>query len=148
MDIKKIKELIKIVEESDITGLSIEEGKTKVEIKKYTENTQVIPAAAPIAIPAKAAIVSSTETKADDHGGLTPVKSPMTGTYYASPSPDSPPFIKVGDHVTKGQTVCIVEAMKTFNEIESEVNGTVAKILLSNATAVEFGQPMILIKEG
>lgn len=149
MDLKRIKELIKLVEESEIAELAVEEGDQKVEIKKQsTISAGCQPAAPAVAVAQHAPAEDQKESKAnDEHQGLIAIKSPMVGTYYASPSPDAAPYIKVGDHISKGQVVCIVEAMKTFNEIESEVSGKVERILIDNAQSVDFGQPMILVKE-
>jgi len=152
MKMDEIKKLIKLVEGSEISELAIEEGSHKVEIKKHSCPTTVVssPAAAQTASAAPVPVKNNepaAPAAGDDHGGLTAVKSPMVGTFYSSPSPDAKSFVKVGDKVSKGQVICIVEAMKTFNEIESEVSGTVEKILADNAQSVDFGQPLILIKE-
>lgn len=148
MDINKIKDLINLVESTGITGLSVEEGETKIEIKKQPDGSIF---AAPMAIASQpaSAPVKKTESAApaQETHGLAAVKAPMTGTFYAAASPDLPPYIKVGDRINVGQPVCIVEAMKTFNEIESEVSGIVEKILVRNQEPVEFGQALILVKE-
>jgi acetyl-CoA carboxylase biotin carboxyl carrier protein len=153
MDLKKIKELIALVEESEITGITIEEGSSKIEIKKYPDGpaayvpqmpAQIVTAA----VSAKAPAGEETETKGGGiPAGMSIIKSPMTGTFYVASSPDVPPFVKAGDTISSGQPICIVEAMKTFNEIEAEVSGKIEKILVANATPVELGQPLFLIKE-
>lgn len=152
MDFNKVKELIKLVEASEITGLVIEEGEGRIEIKKQPDQVvaavpQLMPATAPIAaaLPVATDVVAPTATTpvVDNTPAIT---SPMTGTFYAKPSPDAPDFVKVGDRVSKGQPVCIVEAMKTFNEIESEISGVVEKILVTNGQPVESGQKLFLVR--
>ena len=144
MDIKKAKELIKLVEESDIAELAIEDKGSRLEIKKGVAATSAV-SFAPVAAPAATA-AAEPATADSDFGGLTPLLSPMSGTFYAAPSPDSPPFVKVGDQVAVGQPFCIIEAMKTFNEIEAESGGTIAKILVADGAAVETSQPLALLK--
>ncbi|MDR2428926.1 MAG: acetyl-CoA carboxylase biotin carboxyl carrier protein [Candidatus Margulisbacteria bacterium] len=143
MDFKKIEELIKLVERSDINGLAVEENDFKIEIQKNLE----APAAPQYHntghIPAKAAESSAAEKPA---AGLQEIKSPMTGTFYQAASPDSPPLVSVGAAVAKGQPVCVIEAMKTFNEIEADTAGTIEKILVANAQLVEAGQPLFLVR--
>jgi acetyl-CoA carboxylase biotin carboxyl carrier protein len=151
MDLKKIKELIQLVEKSEITGLSIEEGSVKIEIKKYPEGQTVAYAPQSIASVSTAAAPASAARKEEKSeggipAGMSEIKSPMTGTFYAASSPDVPPFVKVGDHIAAGKPVCIVEAMKTFNEIESDISGKIEKILVANGTPVELGQPLFLVK--
>lgn len=150
MDFNKIKELIKLVETSDITGIVIEEGEGRIEIKKQPE--QVV-AAFPQAVAPVAQTVASQAPVAAPKVEASPVEdnvpaitSPMTGTFYAKPSPDAPDFVKVGDRVAKGQPVCIVEAMKTFNEIEAEISGVIEKVLVSSGQPVEAGQKLFLVR--
>lgn len=147
MDLNKIKELINIVESTGINGLSIEEGDTKIEIKKQPDGS-VFASPLPIQAAQSAAAKKEVQAATPDLHGLTAIKAPMTGTFYAAPSPDMPPFVKVGDRIAVGQPVCIVEAMKTFNEIESDIGGVVEKIIVRNQEPVEFGQALILVKEG
>ena len=143
MDFKKIEELIKLVERSDINGLAVEENDFKIEIQKNLE-----PAARPqspaLNILAPAAEFPAAETQAA--AGLQEIRSPMTGTFYQAASPDGPPLVSVGATVAKGQPVCIIEAMKTFNEIETDTAGTIEKILVANAQLVEAGQPLFLVR--
>ncbi|HTY13879.1 MAG TPA: acetyl-CoA carboxylase biotin carboxyl carrier protein [Candidatus Omnitrophota bacterium] len=153
VDFNLLKKLIETVKQEDISGLSIEEGGVKYEIKR--ERGAVMAAApAPIAHPAEAPAPKAekaAEAKAkpakDEDEGLLAVTSPMVGTFYRSPSPDSPPFINVGDQVNAGKVVCIIEAMKLFNEIESEVSGKIVKILVENGKTVEYGQKLMLVKK-
>lgn len=159
MELEKIIELIHTVSESNLTQFTMEEGNLKISMKT-DKQTKVIPApvlppqgkvmAAPIpvaaaAIPSvQAEAVQSAEKEEALTGNL--VKSPLVGTFYNAPSPDAEPFVKVGDTVKKGQVLGIVEAMKLMNEIESEFEGTVEKILASNEEVVEYGQPLFVIK--
>lgn len=148
MDIKDVEKLVEIVEKEGLASIKIEDGDTKVEIKKQTERavTTVMPqqVAQPTARPS-APKAEPSEEKQEAVSGKQ-ILSPMAGTYYGSPSPDEPPFIKVGDQVNKGDVVCIVEAMKTFNRLESEQSGTVAKILVNSGDPVEPDQPLIVLK--
>lgn len=149
MNLKEIEKIIQLIEKSDVNQFKLEEEGFKIEILKE----ELPPASTPVPqVTAPAATVpSKAETPPAVHSGLVEneliIASPMVGTYYASGSPDSPPFITVGDRVKKGDTVCIIEAMKLFNEIESEHEGIVVKVLVKNESAVEFGQPLILLKK-
>lgn len=157
MDLQEIKRIIKMVESADITSLKLKQDDLTIEVSKEgaTAPTTVIaqapvapaPVAAPVATPtapAPAPDSPAAETPAGD--GLTPITSPMVGTFYAAPNPDSPAFVKAGDSIQKGGVVCIVEAMKLFNEIESDVSGTIEKVLIENGQPVEFGQPLFLVR--
>jgi len=148
-----VKKLVALVERSDVTHIAWQRGAEKVVIRRGSSPGRpglarrlvdaepvAAPAAAPAAVPA-----ASAEAAAADKPGVY-VNSPFVGTFYRSPSPDSPTFVEVGAKVKKGQTLCIVEAMKLMNEIESEVDGTVAEILVQNATPVEFGEPLFRIE--
>lgn len=157
MNIKDIKGLIEAVEKAEITSFYYKEGEMELEISKEKEQQVVMTPPTPThhfahtAAPApvmnhgvNATSVAPVEEVEDE--GLVYVTSPMVGTFYEASSPDAAPFVKVGDKISKGQVVCIVEAMKMFNEIESEVAGTVEKILISNQDAVEYGQNLIAIR--
>lgn len=163
MDFKQIQELIKIVNRSNIGELSIEEGDFKISIKQKEEPAPVYSTSAPTAAylppaPAvqssaavnplgSAAISSNTpEMTAKQTDNLITIKSPMIGTFYRSSAPDKPLFVNIGDEVTVGKTVCIIEAMKLFNEIESEVKGTIVKALVEDASPVEYDQPLFLVE--
>ena len=152
MDKKKIEELIRLVEESDVSELTVSGLFGSVKIVKEAP-AAVVPVAvahAPAPIPEPAApegdAAEETPDSSDRDSGLVPIDSPMVGTFYASPSPDSPPFVRQGDRVNKGQVVCIIEAMKLLNEIESEVGGTVVRVAVENAQAVEFGQALFMVE--
>ncbi|TAF45626.1 MAG: acetyl-CoA carboxylase biotin carboxyl carrier protein [Sphingobacteriales bacterium] len=151
MDIKQIQDLIKFVAKSGVNEVSIEETDFKITIKTNQEPTyvnatvpqQVLPQAPqPVLVTAPAAATSniSDDTK---HKA---VKSPMIGTFYRSANPEKPPFVNVGDEISVGQVLCVIEAMKLFNEIESEVVGRIVKVLVDNASPVEYDQPLFLIE--
>lgn len=152
MDKKKLEELIRLVEESDISELTVSGPLNSVRIVKAGASAvahEFVPAAAPAPAIRTATAAAREDTGPSESGdrdsGLIPIDSPMVGTFYASPSPESPPYARQGDHVSKGQVVCIVEAMKLMNEIESEVSGTIVRVLAENAKPVEFGQTMFLV---
>ena len=154
MDLKQIHELIKIVNKSNIGEISIEDKDGKVTIKQKEEAavtytaapSQAVyapAAAAPAAAPAASAPAPAAAPKADN---LITIKSPMIGTFYRRPSPDKPLLADVGTDVAAGKVVCIIEAMKLFNEIESEISGTIVKVLVEDASPVEFDQPLFLVE--
>jgi len=145
VDFGLIKKLIEIVKQEDISGLAVEEGGVKYEVKR--ERGVVKEFHEPVK-GEKKEISKKTEEKAkDEEEGLLAITSPMVGTFYRSPSPDSPPFVEVGDQVAAGKAVCIIEAMKLFNEIESEVSGKIVKILVESGKPVEYGQKLMLVKK-
>jgi acetyl-CoA carboxylase biotin carboxyl carrier protein len=161
MNEKYIRKLIRLVEESEIESLEVSSWGRKVRITQRLSShsnghsdappvMQTIATAAPPPAPAAQAPVNapsppSAPTTDESIAHLVPIKSPMVGTFYAAPSPDSPPYVSLNERVTIGQVVCIVEAMKLMNEIESEVSGQVAQILAENGKPVEFGQVLFLI---
>jgi len=163
MNLKELKELIEFLIEKDIAEFELERGDVKVRIKRAGEHTIVhhgeprfyaVPPAAPVAevggmpvggAPASAAPQAATaEPPAEE--GLHLVKSPIVGTFYEAPSPGAPPFVKVGDGVEVGQVLCIVEAMKLLNEIESDVAGEIIKKLVTNGQPIEYGQELFVIR--
>jgi acetyl-CoA carboxylase biotin carboxyl carrier protein len=156
MDIKQIQELIKFVSRSGVNEVAIEQENFKITIKTnqapvYVNAALPAPVAAQPAAPA-AAVPQAAETKAastpaaEDTSKYITIKSPMIGTFYRSSSPDKPSFANVGDEVAVGKVVCIIEAMKLFNEIESEVAGRIVKVLVDNASPVEYDQPLFLVE--
>lgn len=151
MDIKQIQDLIRFVSKSGVNEVAIEQKDFKITIKTNQAATIVnatIPAAAPIAAeaaPAQAPAAPALPPVADTSHYIT-IKSPMIGTFYRSASPEKPLFVNVGDEIKVGSVLCIIEAMKLFNEIESEVSGRVVKILSDNASPVEYDQPLFLIE--
>ncbi len=163
MNYKEIQDLIKLVNKTDLTELKVKDGEFEISIrtKKYAKHVapQVVSAApmlpmqsnAPVATTPEAALAApvAKETKADapsETANLLEVKSPIVGTFYRSASPDKPAFVKVGDTIAKGDVVCIVEAMKLFNEIESEVSGTIVKVCIEDASPVEYDQVLFLVE--
>ena len=155
MDIKQIQELVKLINKTSIGEITIEEDGRKITIKQKKDPSQKIittamPAAAPqpVAAPAPAAAAAPPAKKAAEESpsNLVTVKSPMIGTFYRSAGPGKPVFVNVGDEISKGQTLCIIEAMKLFNEIESEVKGTIVEVLVEDASPVEYDQPLFLVE--
>lgn len=145
MDIRKIKKLLEIIEESDIAELEIKEGEESIRISRYSAAPVVAAsyAPAPVAAPTVAAAAAApVEEKVSGHV----VKSPMVGTFYRSASPGTKVFVELGQSVMVGDTLCIIEAMKILNQIESDKSGTVTKILVENAEPVEYGQPLFIIE--
>jgi len=151
MDIRKVKKLIELLDESGIAEIEIHEGEESVRISRHSSAAPA-PAVAVAPAPVQqitaappAAEEPSAEDSAPTISGHT-VDSPMVGTYYAAASPGAPDFIKVGDSVNQGDTICIIEAMKILNQIESDKSGIVKAILVDNAQPVEFGQPLVVIE--
>ena len=153
MDLRKLKTLIDLVQNSGISELEISEGEEKIRIAKHltampaTTMVSLPPGPAPMAVaapaaaPAPAAAAEAQAAQPDGHA----MKAPMVGTFYRSSSPESAPFVEVGQTVKAGDTLCIIEAMKLMNEIEADVAGTVKAILAENGQAVEYGQPLFVI---
>ena len=160
MDIKQIQELVKLVNKSNIGELSIEQDNFKITIKQKKETPSYLPTApvqhimAPQQLSAsstssspQSAPVAAPSTEAGGKSdNLITIKSPMIGTFYRQAGPGKPLFVSVGDEVEPGKVVCIIEAMKLFNEIESEVSGKIVKILVEDASPVEFDQPLFLVE--
>ena len=152
MDLKHLREVLELVAECDVSEVEIEEEDLRLVIRKHapaaapqiTYASAPPPAAAPQAAPAPAAAPAPEAPAAAGPSG-TEVRAPIVGTFYEAPNPDSDPYVKVGQKVNVGDTLCIIEAMKLMNEIESEVSGTVTAILVDNATPVEFDQPLFVI---
>lgn len=150
MDIRKIKKLIELIEESDVEEIEIKEGEESVRISRRSNQVNIAPQYAPIpqpltvatpAAPAAEAPVPAEAAKPSGHA----VKSPMVGTFYRAPSPGAPTFIEVGKTVSVGDTLCIVEAMKMMNPIEADKSGVVEAILVEDGEPVEFDQPLVII---
>jgi len=144
MKAKEIQELIDYISNSGLAEVKIKTDEFELSIKKYAEYSaprmvEVAAAPAPAAIPAPTVAADSTPSN------LVEIKSPMIGTFYLTSSPDSDPFVSVGDTIKTGETVCIIEAMKLFNEIEAEISGKIVKILVTNSTPVEYDQPLFLV---
>ena len=163
MELKEIQELLKLVNRTNLTEVEIEKGDFKIKMRRKSPESNVIyttqqaVAPAPVAAPAAAApaaVTAAPKEKAapapkaepkEEKSNLVEFKSPMIGTFYRASGPDVDAFVKVGDQIEKGQVVCIVEAMKLFNEIESEMSGKIVKIMVENAQPVEYDQVLFLI---
>jgi acetyl-CoA carboxylase biotin carboxyl carrier protein len=160
MDFKQIQELIKMVNDSNIGEVSIEQKEFKITIRQKEEQiTQVLATSAPMnyqlpqqsqsqALPPMPSVAPTEklQTAPAQAANTVTIKSPMIGTFYRRPSPDKPIFVEIGDEVSPGKVVCIIEAMKLFNEIESEVKGKIVKILVEDASPVEYDQPLFLVE--
>jgi acetyl-CoA carboxylase biotin carboxyl carrier protein len=156
MDIRKIKKLIELLEESGIAEIEIKEGEEALRISRMPTGTaaahhplppMAIPMAAPLAAPIQAAAprpadVAAAKAKANEHV----ITAPMVGTFYGAPSPGAKPFIEIGDEIKVGQVLCIIEAMKMMNQIESDKAGRVTSIMARNGDPVEFGQPLFVVE--
>ncbi|WP_396217562.1 acetyl-CoA carboxylase biotin carboxyl carrier protein [Flavobacterium sp.] len=159
MDLKEIQNLIKFVSNSGVAEVKLETGDVKITIRTTLEGNsqdityvqqapmqQAIQQAAPVAPAAIApAAAAPVETAVEDNSKYITIKSPMIGTLYRKPAPDKPMFVEVGSTISKGDVVCVVEAMKLFNEIESEISGKIVKILVDDSSPVEFDQPLFLV---
>lgn len=154
MDINYLKKLVKLMDESSLTELEIQEENTQVRLSKKTKQiitqaasmpqVSIMPASAPAANPAGTDKSSAKETKTDSK--THEVKSPIVGTFYRAPAPDADSYVKVGDSVSAGTVLCIVEAMKLMNEIECDVSGKIVKVLVENGKPVEYNQPLFLVE--
>ena len=154
MELKEIQNLIKFVAKSGVNEVHVEMGETKVTIKTGGDVVQQVvttpaaieaaPTPAPVATPTTSSEPAPAAVATENDNHIT-IKSPIIGTFYRKPSPDKPNFAEVGDQISEGQVLCVVEAMKLFNEIESEVSGTIVKILVDDSSPVEFDQPLFLV---
>jgi len=153
MNLEEIKDLIKLVSKSGIGKIEIENEGFKIAIENgasFSEQPVYVQAAAPVALPQVAAPAAApatpvTTTESSDEARYITVKSPMIGTFYRTPGPDKDAFVSVGSVIQAGDKLCIIEAMKTFNEIESEVSGKIVKVLVDNASPVDYDQPLYLV---
>ena len=143
-DPKKVRRLIELMQEHDLSELDLEQGDSRVRIRR---GGQVVTVAQPAAAAPRAAApeAAPAAAKADADAGMVVIKSPMVGTFYRASGPDASPFIKVGDRIGPDKTVCIIEAMKVFNEIPAGVSGQVVAILVENGAPIEFGQPLVKV---
>jgi acetyl-CoA carboxylase biotin carboxyl carrier protein len=154
MDLNYLKKILKLLDESDSTELMIEEEGIKIKLSKTSKNQQIIQQSVPAAVPAPAPVTApapapqADTNKAESNQEISGhvIHSPIVGTFYKAPSPDSPPFVEIGTRVSEGQTLCIVEAMKLMNEIECDIDGIVEQVLVKDGNPVEFNQPLFVIK--
>jgi acetyl-CoA carboxylase biotin carboxyl carrier protein len=152
-DVRKIRRLVELMKEHDLSEIDLQQGEVRIQLRRTASGPQVAAAPAPAvrtAPPAPASGPPAPESVATlalepKAGALTVIKSPMVGTFYAAPDPESPPFVKVGDHVGPETTVCIVEAMKVFNQIPAEIAGRIVAVLAENGAPIEFGQPLFKV---
>ncbi len=147
-DVKKIRRLVQLMEEHGLTEIDLEQGEQRIRLRRHSE-VQAAPGAPPAQAVAPPAVAppaqSAPAAPAAEAANMVAIKSPMVGTFYAAQNPDSPPFVKVGDHVGKDTPVCIVEAMKVFNEIPAGVSGKIVAVLVENGEPVEYGQPLFRV---
>lgn len=146
IDIRRLKELVKLMVENDLAELDLRDQEEKVTIRRGIAGGEVITPQAriPIAMPAAAPGGNGQDSGADE--GLVAIESPMVGTFYSAANPESDPFVSVGASISEGSVVCIVEAMKVFNEIKADLSGTVERVCVKNGEAVEFGQTLFLVR--
>ncbi len=143
-DVRRVRRLVELMKEHDLSEIDIREGETRIRIRRGSD-PEVTVAAPRAAAPAAASPPVAAETAKADEAHVAIIKSPIVGTFYAAPNPESPPYVKVGDHVGPETTVCIVEAMKVFNQIPAEVSGKIQAMLVENGQPVEFGQPLFKV---
>lgn len=152
MDLNLIKKLIKIVEQSEVTEFTVHEGELKIKISKNSATqTQVqyqpVPQIQAPVVSSSPEFTSAPSSEKNISSKMHEIKSPIVGTFYRAPSPDADPYVQVGDSISNGTVLCIVEAMKLMNEIESDISGKVVKILVENGTPVEYNQPLFLVEQ-
>ncbi|UCG15877.1 MAG: acetyl-CoA carboxylase biotin carboxyl carrier protein [Phycisphaerales bacterium] len=147
LEINEIRELIQLMTENDIAEVSIKKGDAEIALKRMGAQTVVhgVPAPPALVSPTTSAGSAAPQTPTEAEG-LLQIASPMVGTFYASPDPNSPPYVTIGSEVSEETVVCIVEAMKVFNEIKADMRGTIAKIVAANEEGVDFGQPLFLVR--
>ncbi len=154
MDVGLLEQIIKLMSANDLNTVDVRDGEKRVILKRgavapvvtYTASSQAPAPTGPAAIAAAPAAAPKPPAPADDESNLIAIKSPMVGTFYAAPSPDSKPFVSVGQSISDETEVCVIEAMKNFMPIKAETRGTIAKILVTNGQTVEFGQKLFLVK--
>jgi acetyl-CoA carboxylase biotin carboxyl carrier protein len=151
-DVKKVRRLVELMKEHDLAEIDLRQGEQRIRIRRGAEplisppfSGYQVPPSAHVPGPAQAPASSAVSPPHADDRDMQVIKSPMVGTFYTAANPESPPFVKVGDHVGPDTVVCIIEAMKVFNEIPAEVSGQIAAVLLENNTPVEFGQPLFKV---
>jgi acetyl-CoA carboxylase biotin carboxyl carrier protein len=152
-DVRKIRRLVELMKEHDLSEIDLQQGEVRIQLRRTGSGAQPMIASAPVVQQAPAAAVAGPPAPESDtsvateakNEAVTLIRSPMVGTFYAASDPDSPPYVKVGDHVGPETTVCIVEAMKVFNQIPAELTGRIVAVLAENGAPVEFGQPLFKI---
>jgi acetyl-CoA carboxylase biotin carboxyl carrier protein len=146
MDIRKVKKLIELLDESGIAEIEITEGEESVRISRYPQGGAIAPThTAPVPVVAASTTTAAAETAPEPIADGKKVTAPMVGTFYRSPSPEAEPFVKLGDKIHAGDTLCVIEAMKMMNQIEAEVSGTILSVEIESGEPVEFGQTLFVI---
>lgn len=142
-----IEQLIELMKKNDVSELDLEQGASRLKLRRGSDGTPVQVVAQPIApaVPAPVAPVAPAAPQVDESAYIKTINSPMVGTFYAASSPSKPPYVKVGDRVTPDQTVCIIEAMKVYNDIQAELSGKIVEVLVHNSDPVEYGTPMFKV---
>lgn len=150
MDVEQVRELAELMEKHGLTEIRLRDGDSLIALRKGGVEHAIVAAPQPalhVAVPqAHSVPPAALAPAASADEGLVAIRSPMVGTYYGSPDPDSPPFVQVGSHIDVSSPVCIIEAMKVFNEIKAEISGTIERIMVSNEQPVEFGQPLMMVR--
>ena len=144
-DVRKIRRLVELMKEHDLSEIDLRQGETRIQLRRGADPVPAEPVAQPAVAPAPAAAAPPAKAPATAEDDFLLIRSPIVGTFYTASDPDSPPYVKVGDHVGPDTTVCIVEAMKVFNEIPAEISGKVIAMLIQNGDPVEFGQPLFKV---
>lgn len=147
-DIERVRQLVSLMKEQELTEIDLRQGQKRIRLRSGQETAYVaapMAHAAPAAAPPSAAAASAADTSSSDDAEASYIKSPMVGTFYLAGKPGDPPFVKVGDHVTPETTVCIIEAMKMFNEIPAGVSGKIVEVVAKNEDAVDVGRPLFKI---
>ncbi|MBU4273466.1 MAG: acetyl-CoA carboxylase biotin carboxyl carrier protein [Planctomycetes bacterium] len=145
-DVRKVRRLVELMKEHDLSEIDLQQGEMRIQLRRSAAVAHPL-AAPPVVASAKPEPAAEQSTPPEaDNGTL--IKSPMVGTFYTAADPESPPFVKVGDHVGPDTTVCVVEAMKVFNQIPAEVSGRITAVLVENGASVEFGQPLFKVETG
>ncbi|HUT09734.1 MAG TPA: acetyl-CoA carboxylase biotin carboxyl carrier protein [Thermoguttaceae bacterium] len=144
-DVEKLRQLVELMEAHELNEIDLRQGDTKVQLRRGIQPVVASPVGGPASASAASPSAPAAETKDAEEEHIAVIKSPMVGTYYSAPDPGSPAFVKVGDHVGPDTTVCIIEAMKVFNQIPAEVSGKIVSVLAENGEPVEFGQPMFKV---
>ena len=155
-DLKRVKQLVELMKANDLTDVEIKQGELEITLRRGTQTVMVSNMPAPVSVPTAPVSVPPVAvptapvvpTAPTEPANTTLIKSPMVGTFYAASRPDAPPFAKVGDTVTPEKTVCMIEAMKVYNEIQAECSGKIVEVLVKNGEAVEFGKPLFRVALG
>jgi len=145
LDVEPIRRLLELMKEHDLVELEVEQEGLAVRLRKAGSEVQMVPAPA-VAPPAPASPAPQAPAPAKEPEEEAAIKAPMVGTFYVASEPGAEPFVKVGDHVTEDTVVCVIEAMKVFNDIRAEMSGTIEKVLVKNGQAIEFGQPLFAVR--